>query len=149
MLQVISRSPTEIQPVFDAIARSARLLCAGKIGGVFRYEGGLIHLAAAHGMTDEAIVQVRGRFPAVPGNETLVGRAIQDRDVVNVSDLDSDPRVTAPVRASAHRRQGVRSQLIVPMLRDRAGSAPSRCSRRAGLFTESRSAWSERSPTRR
>ena len=137
MLQVISRSPTEVQPVFDAIARSGRLLCSGKIGGVFRYEDGLIHLAAAHGMTDEALVQVRGRFPAVPGDATLVGRAIRDRDVVNVSDLDNDPRVAAPVRASA-RLQGVRSQVVVPMLRDNVPIGAVTVSRAdAGQFSES------------
>jgi two-component system NtrC family sensor kinase len=137
MLQVISRSPTEVQPVFDAIARSGRLLCSGKIGGVFRYEDGLIHLAAAHGMTDEALVQVRGRFPAVPGDATLVGRAIRDRDVVNVSDLDNDPGVTAPVRESA-RIQGVRSQLVVPMLRDNEPIGAVTVSRAdTGQFSES------------
>jgi two-component system, NtrC family, sensor kinase len=117
MLQVISRSPTDVQPVFDAIARSARTLCLAKIGGVFRYQDGLIHLAAAHGATDDALAQVRGRFPVAPGDGTLVGRVIRDGDVVNVADLDNDPRVPAPVRESG-RVQGVRSQLIVPMLRD-------------------------------
>ena len=117
MLQVISQSPTDVQPVFDAIARSARTLCLGKIGAVFRYQDGLIHLAAAHGATDDALAQVRGRFPVAPGDGTLVGRVIRDRDVVNVADQDNDPRVPAPVRESA-RVQGVRSQLIVPMLRD-------------------------------
>jgi GAF domain-containing protein len=117
MLQVISQSPTDVQPVFDAIARNALALCSGKIGGVFRYQDGLIHLAAVHGSTDYAEAQVRGRFPVAPGDGTLVGRVIRDRDVVNVADLDNDPRVPAPVRESG-RVQGVRSQLIVPMLRD-------------------------------
>jgi two-component system NtrC family sensor kinase len=117
MLQVISQSPTDVQPVFDAIARNALALCSGKIGAVFRYQDGLIHLAAAHAATDEALAQVRGRFPVAPGDGTLVGRVIRDRDVVNVADVDNDPRVPAPVRESG-RVQGVRSQLIVPMLRD-------------------------------
>ena len=51
ILGVIASSPTDVQPVFDAIARSARTLCLGKIGAVFRYQDGLIHLAAAHGAT--------------------------------------------------------------------------------------------------
>jgi GAF domain-containing protein len=117
MLRVISRSPTEVKPVFAAIARSALALCSAKIGGVFRYQDGLIQLAATHGMTDDALVQLRGRYPVALGDGTLVGCAIRDRDVVNVADLDSDPRVAAPVRESA-RLQGVRSQLVVPMLRD-------------------------------
>ena len=149
MLRVISQSPTDVQPVFDAIARNALALCSGKIGGVFRYQDGLIHLAAVHGTTDEAEAQVRGRFPVAPGDGTLVGRVIRDRDVVNVADLDDDPRVPAPVRESG-RVQGVRSQLIVPMLRDGDPIGAVAVSRaEAREFSESHIALLRPSPTRR
>jgi GAF domain-containing protein len=68
-------------------------------------------------MTDDALAQLRGRYPVALDEGTLVGRAIRDRDVVNIADLYDDQRVTAPVRESA-RLQGVRSQLVVPMLHD-------------------------------
>src|SRR5262245_14836749 len=45
ILQVISSSPTDVQPVFDAIAREARRLCGASIGVVGRYDGELLHLA--------------------------------------------------------------------------------------------------------
>ena len=55
VLNVISRSPTDVHPVFDTIARSSLHLCAGTFSTVFRFDGHLIHFAAAHGMTPEAV----------------------------------------------------------------------------------------------
>src|SRR5262249_26416421 len=46
LLQVISSSPTDVQPVFDAIARSAVTLCQGVFASVFRFDGELINLGA-------------------------------------------------------------------------------------------------------
>src|SRR5262249_19909281 len=43
ILQVISRSPTDVQPVFDAIAESAVRLCEGLFGAVFRFDGERLH----------------------------------------------------------------------------------------------------------
>jgi GAF domain-containing protein len=49
ILQVISASPTDVQPVFDAIAERARTLCGAQIGGVARFDGEQVHLVAFHG----------------------------------------------------------------------------------------------------
>jgi two-component system, NtrC family, sensor kinase len=46
ILGVIGASPTDVQPVFDAIARSCVRLCHGAFSGVFRFDGELIHLAS-------------------------------------------------------------------------------------------------------
>jgi GAF domain-containing protein len=46
ILQVISSSPTDVQPVFDAIAKSALRLCEGNFCNVVRYDGEVLHLAA-------------------------------------------------------------------------------------------------------
>src|SRR5262249_6913728 len=48
ILRVISSSPTDAQPVFEAIVRSASRLCGGEYAIVTRYDGGLLHLAAQH-----------------------------------------------------------------------------------------------------
>ena len=49
ILRVISSSPTDVQPTFEAIAASATRLCEAAQGSVFRFDGTLIHLAAHHG----------------------------------------------------------------------------------------------------
>ena len=42
ILRVIASSPTDVQPVFDAIVRSAGRLCDGWFGGIYRYDGELV-----------------------------------------------------------------------------------------------------------
>ena len=53
ILRVISSSPTDVQPVFDVIVRSAVRLCDGLHAAVFRFDGQLVHLAAHHPPTLE------------------------------------------------------------------------------------------------
>ena len=55
ILRVISSSPSDIQPIFVAIASTAVRLCGARIATVFRYDGELIHLIAHHGYTAEAL----------------------------------------------------------------------------------------------
>src|SRR5437899_2720374 len=53
ILRVISRSPTDVQPVFEAIAESSVRLCSADYGSAIRLEGDVIHLVAQHGQTDQ------------------------------------------------------------------------------------------------
>ena len=52
ILRVISSSPSDAQPVFDAIARSAAQLCKARFCRVYRFDGELIHFAAHHGTNE-------------------------------------------------------------------------------------------------
>jgi GAF domain-containing protein/CheY-like chemotaxis protein len=116
VLRVISRSQTDIQPVFAAIVRSAVQLCAGVHGVVLRYDGDLMHLVADHGVPVESLGELRQRFPLPPGRDLIGGRAITERRVVHIPDLASDP--TAPSdSATIARIGGHRSLLAVPMMR--------------------------------
>ncbi len=49
VLKVISESPTDVQPVFDAIAERARRLCGAELSGVTRFDGEWVHLVAYDG----------------------------------------------------------------------------------------------------
>ena len=115
VLRVISSSPTNVQPVFDAIASSAVRLCGARIASVFHFDGELIHLIAHHGYTPEALELRRGLFPAPPHAGSVTGRAIFNRAVVHVADALADG--TYPYRDFA-RAADVRSVIAVPMLRD-------------------------------
>src|SRR5881296_742301 len=115
VLRVISSSPTNVQPVFDAIAASAVRLCGARIATVFHFDGELIHLIAHHGYTPEALELRRGLFPAPPNAGSVTGRAILNRSVVHVEDALADG--TYPYRDFA-RAAEVRSVIAVPMLRD-------------------------------
>src|SRR5262249_38948855 len=114
ILQVISSSPTDIQPVFDAIARSATALCEATNSGVFRFDDGLIHLAAHHNWSAEGLEAVLRVFPIPPGRGSVTARAILTRAVSHVLDIAEDPEFTFTPIA----RAGFRTTLAVPMLRD-------------------------------
>src|SRR5262249_58020571 len=81
ILKVISRSPTDVQPVFDAIAASATRLCDGVYSVVFRYDGEVITVAADNGRSAETSAVIRSAYPAPPGRRTLAGRALLERRV--------------------------------------------------------------------
>jgi GAF domain-containing protein len=114
ILRVISSSPTDLQPVFDAIARSAVRLCSARIGAVFQFDGELIHLAAHHNFTPDILELVQRLYPRRPSRESLAGRAILAKAVVQVADLFADPEYWHQVA----RTGGWRSMLVVPMLRE-------------------------------
>ena len=117
ILRVISSSPTDVQPVFDTIAKSVVRLCDGRFSGVYRFDGTLIHFVAHSGWTDEGLEAARRAYPRAPSRETQVATAILDRAVVEVRDFENDPGVPELTRALA-RALGYRSDLVVPMLRE-------------------------------
>jgi signal transduction histidine kinase len=90
ILRVISGSPTDIQPTFDAIASSAVRLCEAEGGTVFRFDGGLIHMVAHHGGGARELETLRRVFPSPPGRGTITGRAILTGAVVQ-ADIAADP----------------------------------------------------------
>jgi hypothetical protein len=58
VLDLISQSPTDAQPVFDAIVESAVRLCNAVFGVVWRYDGERLHYAASHNFTAEVLDQI-------------------------------------------------------------------------------------------
>jgi signal transduction histidine kinase len=115
ILRVISSSPTDVQPVFDTIAEHAVRLCNGLLGGVYRFDGELIHFVAHHNWTAEGLETVQRVYPRVPSRETQVSSAILDGVVVEVRDFDA-PGVP-PSSVPLARALGYRSILAIPMLR--------------------------------
>jgi GAF domain-containing protein/CheY-like chemotaxis protein len=114
ILRVISRSPTDVQPVFDAIVSSAQALTAAETSAVFIVSGDRIDVAAADGVSPAAIAAWRAQYPREPTPDTVVGRVLLERQAVHAKDLETDPRYsTAPGRLI-----GIRTILGVPMLRD-------------------------------
>jgi signal transduction histidine kinase len=83
ILQVISSSPTDLQPVFDTIVRSATLLCGGIHGVVLRYDGELMHLVVQHGFPVESLEQLRRIFPRPPSRTLIGGMASTERRVIH------------------------------------------------------------------
>ena len=69
---MISSSPTDVRPVFEAIAANAAQVCEAGNANVYRFDGTLIHLEASHGYTAEELAAVQGIFPIPPGLDDRV-----------------------------------------------------------------------------
>jgi len=117
ILRVISSSPTDVQPVFDTIVRSAVRLCDGLFSALFRFDGELIHHAAQHNYTPEALEAVHRAYPMRLTRALGSGRAILERAVVQIPDVELDPEHQ---HQALSRAIGFRSGLFVPMLREGA-----------------------------
>src|SRR5262249_49492859 len=115
VLAVISRSPTDVQPVFETIAALARRLCNARECAVFRFDGELIHLVAHAAVGAAWANALRSAFPRPPGRGSITARAILTHSLVHVPDALADPEydLTEAARAS-----GVRTALSIPMIRE-------------------------------
>ena len=116
ILRVISSSPTNVQPVFDTIVRSALRLCNGATTAVFRVDGGMLHHPANYGGSPNALAAARARYPRPVGRDSIPGIAILTRSEYEVPDTE-DPSAVEMSRETG-RILGIRSLFAVPMLRD-------------------------------
>ncbi|HEY7139995.1 MAG TPA: GAF domain-containing protein, partial [Methylomirabilota bacterium] len=115
ILRVISRSPTDVQPVFDIIAARAVVLCDADLSAVSRCDGELIHLTAIHGVDPEGIEAARRAFPMTVDSETVTARAVRHRAVAEIPNIPADP---AYVNKDIARVMRYQSALGVPMIRE-------------------------------
>jgi signal transduction histidine kinase len=116
ILRVISRSQTDVQPVFDAIMTSAVRLLRAHTGALTRIAGDQIEIAALTSADDAGDAALRARFPQSLHSEDPHAQVIRARVPLNVADAHTDPRWPEAARAYA-RVRGYRSAVVVPMLR--------------------------------
>jgi GAF domain-containing protein len=136
ILRVISRSQTDVQPVFDAIVASAVRLLRAYSGALTRIAGDQVELAALTSTDDAGDAALRTFFPQSLRSEGPNVQAIRDRAPVNIADAQTDPRGPEVLRVSA-RARGYRSAVVVPMLRhDAAIGTISVARREPGGFTD-------------
>jgi GAF domain-containing protein len=115
ILRAVSRTQTDVQPVFDMIAESAARLCEAQYCFVYRFEGQLLHFVAHHGLTAEVLEINRRAYPAPPSRRSVAARAVLERSVVQIPDVNADPDYALGAMAAAG---GYRSAAAVPILRD-------------------------------
>ena len=119
VLRVISSSPGELEPIFQAMLRNAVQLCDAKFGNIYRWDGATLHLAASHN-TPPALAEARRRLPLSPGRDWVVGRMLLTKAAVHIDIAThqgyfdrSDPGAVTAVELG-----GVRTALAVPMLKE-------------------------------
>ena len=120
VLKVISSSPGELEPVFQAMLANAMRVCEAKFGLMQRYEGDTWKIAAAQGASAYTEYLQRHYEHKQPGPETVSAHIARTKQVVQTSDLaasrgyiEHDPVVVAAVELG-----GVRTILGVPMLKE-------------------------------
>jgi GAF domain-containing protein len=113
VLQVISSSPGDLEPVFQAILVNATRICEAKFGTLLLFQADQLRLVAMHGAPRE-FEELRRRYPTVPA---YVRRLVEARQIVHVADITAeDPHASSPLVKLA----GARSFILVPMLKENA-----------------------------
>jgi len=117
ILRVISQSPGDTEPVFEAIVRSAARLCDAEFSAVVRLEGGLLHLAAISNMSAAETAAYHSLFPRPARRDFIIGRAFLDGRPVHVEDVLEDPEYDPHTLAVLQRAAQYRSYIGVPIVR--------------------------------
>jgi signal transduction histidine kinase len=119
VLRLISSSPGELQPVFDAILSNATRICEAKFGDLYLRDGDAFRMAATHD-SPSAYAAARRRSPLRPPPDAPLGLVAITKQVAHIADIttipsyvEGDPFVVAGVELA-----GYRTVLAVPMLKD-------------------------------
>src|SRR6266478_7468510 len=119
VLQVISSTPGELEPVFQKMLENATRICEAKIGILFRYENGEYSAVSTLGVTP-AYADYLNRGPIRPGPTTGLGRVASTRQTIHIVDTQAEQAYSdgEPLRLATAELGGARSLLNVPMLKD-------------------------------
>jgi two-component system, NtrC family, sensor kinase len=121
VLQVISSSSGELQPVFDAVLANATRICEAKFGTLYLYDGDAFRAASLHN-APPAFAEDRKRGLIRPGPQNVLGRVIRTKQVVHIADATTEQAYIEgnPLIVSVIKLGGYRTILAVPMLRESA-----------------------------
>jgi signal transduction histidine kinase len=119
VLRVISSSPGDLQPVFEAMLVNAVRICEAKFGTLYLREGDAFRAAALHN-APPAFVEFWQRGPHRPGPSAVLSRVLRTKQVVHISDITADQAYIErdPLFIAAAELGGFRTVLAVPMLKE-------------------------------
>jgi signal transduction histidine kinase len=117
ILKVIASSPDNVQPVFDAIARSANRLVGGTATTVVLRRDELLHLAAFTTTDEASIAFFKSSYPRPVRADTEPGRVILEGKLFQVDDAQTATHVSSHLRDYA-RKMGRHGFVYCPMMRD-------------------------------
>ena len=122
VLQVISTSPGQLEPVFQAMLKNATRICEAKFGALYLSEGDALRIVALHGASRE-LAEARRREPVIrPAPKTALGRAVAIKQAIQIADVQTEPGyfdvppgLSVPQMATF---AGARTIIAIPMLKD-------------------------------
>ena len=120
VLQVISRSPGELEPVFQTMLENAVRICDAKFGNLLLYDGNAFRFVALHG-APTAWDELRRREPVIRhGQDSPLGRLIATKQPQHIADLRQDQAYVdrVPATVALVELAGARTLVGVPMLKE-------------------------------
>src|SRR4029453_17666704 len=111
ILRVISSSPTDLQPLLDAVAENATRVCSASDAVIRLLDLGALQIAAHYGP-----IPVGQRLSVTRGS--LAGRAVMDRQAIHVEDMSEASEDEFPEGRTSARRLGIGTALATPLLRE-------------------------------
>ena len=112
VLEVISRSAFDLQPVFETVAESSVRLCGADKAFIFRFDGELLRMVAAYNSPPEFMEWV-AQNPIRPGRHSGSARAALERRTVHIPDVQADPEYSYGAKSV----EAIRTILGVPILK--------------------------------
>ena len=113
VLKVISTSPGELQPVFEALLANATRICEAKFGVLFRYDGAAFDRAVSVGVPSAYSEYHEQRGAFLPPPDSSLDRLLRTKGIVQSADLAAESAPNPAVRFG-----GARSYVAVPMLKE-------------------------------
>jgi GAF domain-containing protein len=118
VLRVISTSPGDMKPVFEAILANALRICEAKFGHILLYDGECYHAAHLHDVPPSYRQFWEQHGPLRPGPNTGLAQLARTKQITHIPDLKADPTYAArePLRVITVDEAGARTFLGVPMV---------------------------------
>ena len=119
VLQVISSSPGDLEPVFATMLANAVRICDANFGNIYRWDGEALNIIASHD-TPTAFAEQQRSTPFRPGPKNPLGRMVATKTVVHLPDVAASEAYTErdPVTVAGVEVAGIRTLLAVPMLKE-------------------------------
>ena len=108
VLNVISRSTADVQPVLDTVIETAVRLCSADQGTVLIREGKVYrYVASSYSAAEPELWAMRRQQTIVPGRDSIAGRVALEGRIVHVEDRATDPDYALPEVLASGRRTGL------------------------------------------
>jgi GAF domain-containing protein len=119
ILRVISSSPGDLQPVFEAILENATRICEAKFGNLWLREGDKVRIVAIYGGSREYCEYLFAEPLVVLDPQDATNRVVSDREVVQIDDISKAPTYGMRMRIATIKIAKARTLVGVPMLKDK------------------------------
>jgi two-component system, NtrC family, sensor kinase len=118
VLQVISSSPGELEPVFQAMLEKAVRICDANFGNLYLREGDAFRIGATYGASPAYVDFVRTEQLFLLNPKVGLGRLVRTKELYHIADISAVPTHGDKLREATIKLAGARTLIALPMLKD-------------------------------